>query len=343
MSTASKPAPLSEDFALGADGTRIFYEQTGDGPAVVLCDGVACDGFIWKYLRPALAARHRVIHWHYRGHGRSGAPVDPMRVEIADHAADLHAVLAHAGVERAALFGHSMGTQVCLEAYRQRREAVSALVLVCGSYGRITRSFHGTDALAQWLPAAIDFLERHPGLARALWSRGPASVSIWFARRLGEVDALRASTEDLTLYFEHMALLDPLMFFRMIRAAGRHSAEKLLPSIDVPALVVAAELDSFTPARNAEQMARQIPGAELLMVRGGTHSAPIEQPEAINGRVMQFLEERVDGRDDRTRPDQSSETTTAEAPGETFLLATEAHPGEPSGERDLVADEVPCG
>ncbi len=293
--TLASAAPY-EDFAFGPDGTRLYYEHAGDGPVVMLCDGIACDGFIWKYLYPVLTARHRVLHWNYRGHGRSGPPVDPARVGVADHARDLHAVLDHAGVERATLIGHSMGTQVCLEAYRQRPERVSGLVLACGSYGRITRTFHGTDALAHWLPAVIDLLERHPRLARALWSRGPADVLAWGARQLGEVDALRVRTEDLMPYFEHISTLDPVMFFKMVRAAGEHSAEDLLPSVRAPTLVVAAERDTFTPVRYAEQIARQVPGAEILTVPGASHTAPIEQPELVDRRVVDFLERRVDPR-----------------------------------------------
>ncbi len=292
--TIPPSATPHEDFALGPDGTRLFYERSGDGPVVVLCDGIACDGFIWKYLRPALTARHRVLHWHYRGHGRSGAPRDPSKVGIGDHARDLHAVLDHAGVERATLIGHSMGTQVCLESYRQRPERVASLVLVCGSYGRITRTFHSTDALVHWLPAVIDLLERHPRVARAVWSRGPADLLAWGARLMGEVDPVRTRTEDLVPYFEHISTLDPVLFFKMLRAAGEHSAENLLSAIRAPALVVAAERDTFTPTRYAEQMARQIPGAELLMVPGGSHSAPIEQPDLIDRRVIEFLERRVE-------------------------------------------------
>ncbi len=292
--TSPPSASPLEDFALGPDGTRLFYERSGDGPAVVLCDGIACDGFVWKYLRPALAARHRVLHWNYRGHGRSGPPLDASRVGIADHARDLHAMLAHAGVTRATLIGHSMGTQVCLEAYRQHPDRVAGLVLVCGSYGRITRTFHGTDALVHWLPAVIDQLERHPRIARALWANGPADLMVWFARMFGEVDALRIRTEDLLPYFEHITTLDPVMFFTMLRAAGDHSAEDLLTAVRAPTLVVAAERDTFTPTRYAEQMARQIPYAEILMVAGATHTAPIEQPELISRRVVDFLERRVD-------------------------------------------------
>ncbi len=282
--------------AEGPDGTRLFYTLEGDGPAgeaVVLNDGIACEGFIWRYLRPALRARYRVLHWNYRGHGRSGLPRDPARIGVPDHARDLHCVLDHAGVTRAGLLAHSMGTQVCLEALRQRPGVIAGMGLLCGSYGLITRTFHGTDFLGIALPAALDFAERHPKLVRAFWSRSPVALSVQMARWLGEVDALRIDPDDLAPYFEHLLHLDPVMFFRMLHAAGVHSAEDILASVKTPVLVVAGTRDTFTPSRYAEQMGRQIPGAELLLVPEGSHTVPLEQPERVNSRVLEFLAKRV--------------------------------------------------
>ena len=65
-------------FTTGRDGTRI-HVRLHEGPAAgaspvtaLLTDGIACDGFIWKYLWDDLARWMRVAHWNYRGHGRSG-------------------------------------------------------------------------------------------------------------------------------------------------------------------------------------------------------------------------------------------------------------------------------
>lgn len=280
-------------FAVGPDGTRLFYDVVGRGPVVMLCDGIACDGFIWKYLRPHLARSYTVLHWNYRGHGRSGPPRDPARIAVADHARDLRAVLDHADVERAALVGHSMGTQVCLEAWRQEPARVAALALLCGSYGRITRTFHGTDALAHALPVMLDFLRRHPILASLFPRATPAKLSVKMARLLGEVDGARIREEDLAPYFEHVALLDPEMFLQMLTHAGEHTAEDVLTAIRAPTLVLAAGRDTFTPVRLALQMAAQIPDADLLHLPDGSHTAPIEQPDVVNARVSEFLAARA--------------------------------------------------
>ena len=81
-------------FAVGCDDTPIFYRVHGpaNAPAVVFCDGIGCDGYVWKYLEAELAVIHRIVHWHYRGHGRTPMPRDPRRVDITDLADDLAAV-----------------------------------------------------------------------------------------------------------------------------------------------------------------------------------------------------------------------------------------------------------
>ncbi len=284
-----------QGFATAGDGTRLFYGVRGAGPAVVLNDGIGCDGFAWKYLQPHLATDHRVVHWHYRAHGRSGLPVDPGRIDLPAHARDLLAVLDALEVDRAVLVGHSMGTQVALETYRLAPERVAGMVLVCGSYGKVTATFHGSDMLKQVLPAILDAVERRKGLARALWGRLPSRLAFHIARLSKEVDALAIREEDFRPYMEHVSAMDPSIFLGMLRLAGEHTAEDLLERIEAPTLVISAERDTFTPAALAQHMAETIPGAELFVLRGASHAAPIEQPVAIQLRIDKFLRERVAG------------------------------------------------
>src|SRR5580700_4302475 len=287
--------------ASGSDGTRLYVrrqegparEGAARGPTAILCDGIACDGFIWKYLWDDLARVVDVAHWNYRGHGRSALPVDPAAVELADHARDLSAVRRALGDPEVVLFGHSMGCQVVLENFRLERAGVRGLVLVCGSSGRITHNFKGTDVLAQLLPRFLSRVEAYPEIARAIWSRVPPEVALQVALLTGEVDKSAIRPEDLMPYMTHMVDIDLPMFLRMLRSAGEHSAADLLPHIDVPALVIAGDRDTFTPARYAEEMAAALPQGELLMVQGATHVAPLERKELVAAQVEKFLRERV--------------------------------------------------
>lgn len=283
-----------ECFVDAEDGTRLFVEELGEGePPVVLTDGIGCDGFAWRYLAPRLAKRHRVIHCHFRGHGRSGPPVDREHLSIEDLARDLRCVCDALGVNRPVIAAHSMGVQVALEYCRQNPNDVGALVLMCGSFGRITTTFHGTDLLDQVLPSLVRGSKMFPSVARAVWGRVPAALAFRLACAGRELDGDRIEEEDFQRYWDHAALMDPDVFLRMLQYAGAHDAKGFLPDIDVPTLVVAAERDTFTPMELADEMARAIPNAELEVIEEASHAAPVEQPDRIADRVEEFLGSRL--------------------------------------------------
>jgi len=282
----------SQGFVRAEDGTRLFFGVRGEGPAIVLNDGIGCDGFVWRYLHPHLAERHRVIHWHYRGHGRSGPPADPARLNVEALARDLCVVLDHLEVQERVLLGHSMGTQVALESYRLAPDRTRALGLFCGSFGRVTHTFHGSDVLSQLLPGIIERAQRNRGLVRAFWSRVPSALAYRMARISGEVDALSIREEDFRKYWDHICAIDPDVFLPMLRLAGDHSAEDLLSRISAPTLVIAAERDTFTPPELAQKMAEAIPDAEFERI-SGSHAAPVEQPSTIQALLDDFLARRV--------------------------------------------------
>jgi pimeloyl-ACP methyl ester carboxylesterase len=296
-STSSKTIEWRESFARGEDGTRIYVREQpslkvpprADGLTCLLNDGIACDGFIWKYLWDFLSERTRVVHWHYRGHGRSEIPRDPERIHVSDHTADLDKVRLHVGDPPVVLFGHSFGCQVALEGFRTRPSSVRGLVLICGSSGRVTHTFRGTEALAQVLPGMIERVKAHPLLARGLWGSLPPEFALRVATLTGEIDSKLMDPADLLPYLQHMVDLDLLMFLRMLYDAGEHSAADLLPKIDVPVLVIAGDKDNFTPPRYAEDLARALPKGELLMLPA-THVAPLEQKRAVHERVAAFID-----------------------------------------------------
>ncbi|HYQ15893.1 MAG TPA: alpha/beta hydrolase [Polyangiaceae bacterium] len=285
------PEPALESFALARDGTRLYVRQHPSGiggvntPTAVLCDGLVCDGYIYRYLWDDLAELLPVAHFHYRGHGRSGLPVDRDRVDVAAHASDMNAVREHLGDPPVVLVGHSLGTQVCLEAYRARPERVRALVLLCGSFGRITHTFKGSDVLSTVLPDVQDFAARHPRLLRALWARVPVRVALKLGVMTGDIDPNKVRVEDVEPYFRHALHVDFNLFVRMLREAGEHSAEDLLPHISVPTLVVAGSKDTFTPPEVSVAMAESIPGARLVLVPGGSHILPLEE----RGQLLEVL------------------------------------------------------
>src|SRR5258707_7826016 len=148
------------------DGSPLFYESWGARGAltpVLFCDGIGCDGYVWRYLRHDLPDRFG-LHPHYRGHGRTAAPRDPQRVTIEDLADDVACVLDDALVERAVLVGHSMGVQVALETYRRHADRVAGLVLVCGAASHPLKTFRGSTTLQDMLPTIQKWVHRRPAI-----------------------------------------------------------------------------------------------------------------------------------------------------------------------------------
>lgn len=278
-------------YAVSEDGTPVFYESWGARDAelpVLLCDGIGCDGYVWRYLRDDLADRAG-LHLHYRGHGRTPAPRDASRITVEDLADDVACVLDDALVERAVLVGHSMGVQVALEAYRRHAARVAGLVLVCGAPSHPLRTFRGAAQLEHLLPTIQKWIQRVPGVVnRATRWLLPTRLSYEIAARL-EIRRELVEPADFMPYLEGMARIDARLFVAMLAAAGHHSADELLPAIAVPTLVIAGGRDGFTPPERSREMAEAIPGAELLELPHASHTAPIEQPRMVGDAIRSFL------------------------------------------------------
>ena len=282
-----------QDFLKTDEGTDLWFQVQGDGePSAVLCDGLGCDGFAWKYLLPSLRENRRVLRWHYRGHGQSGVPTDPSRIGMEFSCDDLLKLMDHAGLERSVIFGHSMGVQVALEFHRRHASRVAGLVLLCGSYGNPLDTWHDHTLLRKLFPVIRAAVEKAPHVARMITSRLKSSVALEFSLRT-ELNRDLLARDDFWPYLEHLSKMDPLMFVRTLDSLKDHSAWDHLPHIDVPVLVVGGEIDRFTPVWLSERMANHIPGCDYLFVPGGSHTAPLERPELVNERVQSFLRTRV--------------------------------------------------
>ena len=112
------------------DGARIEYQVTGDGPPLVLLHGFFGDRSTWHAAGhvDALADRFRLILVDLAGHGGSDAPRDPARYRMSAHAGDVAAVLDSLGVDRAAVWGASMGGRVGFHLIARFPGRVTALV-----------------------------------------------------------------------------------------------------------------------------------------------------------------------------------------------------------------------
>jgi pimeloyl-ACP methyl ester carboxylesterase len=296
----AKKSPAKIGYAISTvDATPLYYELSGkesnsereghDPVPIVLCDGIGCDGFIWKYLKPLLGEDRRVLRWHYRGHGRSRTPRDPRQVGIETLSDDLASVLDDVGIDEAIIAGHSMGVQVALEFQRRHRYRNKGLVLVCGAHSEPLQTFKGSDMLELALPALQRTVGAAPGIFRGI---GKALLTRDWMYRLAakfEIKEELLSQQDFMPYMKGLAHMDPALFLAMLAEAAQHSTRDFLGEIRVPTLVIGGELDTFTPPDLSREMAALIPGAELCIVHDGTHSTPLEHQELVGSVTKDFL------------------------------------------------------
>src|SRR6185503_11087712 len=108
------------------DGNRVHYKSYGKGrDALVFVHGWTCDMSFWSDQIPAFVNQTRVIAIDLPGHGKSDKPDITYSMDLFARAVD--AVLKDAGVARAVLVGHSMGTPVIREFYRKYPEKTIGL------------------------------------------------------------------------------------------------------------------------------------------------------------------------------------------------------------------------
>lgn len=284
-----------EGYATSRSGLKLYWRIDGlAGPTLVCCNGAGVSTFFWEPFARQLSSEYQVVRFDWRGHGRSDSPPDPRDVSIERCAEDLADLMDALRLERAVLLGHSAGAQVSFELFRRQRARVAALIPTLATYRRALESFLDTrlflgafEVIRRGVDAAPELLSR---VARPLFTSGAAER---VARLVGLVDPALAPHEFMVPLMEHLIRIDLRTLVAMASEAQRHDATDVLPTIDVPTLVVAAERDVFTPPRLAREMAEAIPGAELLLMPNATHAALIEQPDLLCLRVAKFLEERV--------------------------------------------------
>jgi len=249
------------------NSTQIHYESHGKGKeALVLVHGWGCNLNHWRDQIPELSKRNRVIALDLPGHGLSDKPETNYDMDL--FAAAIEAVMKDAGVERAVLVGHSMGTPVARQFYRKYPQKTLAIVIVDGGL----RPF-GTKEQREQFMAPL----RGPN-----WKEAVAPMSAFMTSTLPEADKTRVKTS-----FEstpHHVLVSAM------EAMGE-DALYATDKINVPVLAILAKTPFWAP--DTEQFLRSLaPDLEFQMWEGVDHFLFMGKPKEFNAAVIAFLNKK---------------------------------------------------
>jgi pimeloyl-ACP methyl ester carboxylesterase len=254
----------------------VWWEDTGgEGPPVLLIMGLGMTATGWWRTVPVLAeAGLRVIAFDNRGVGRSERPPGPYTV--AQMAQDAVSVLDAAGIDRAHVYGISLGGMIAQEVALRYPERVDALVLGATTAGG-----------ANFVPAADDVnavvqLRARMTAEYAVWASVPLNYAARTRREGGERIA-----DDIAQRLRFP--VEQEYYAAQLAAAHGHVADVV--AIRAPTLVVHGTEDVLIPPANGEKLAAAIPGAELALWPDAAHLYFTDEPEADRG-VARFLSAR---------------------------------------------------
>lgn len=264
-----------------AGDINIEHYIEGSGPPLLMIRGFAADCSNWgePFLAP-LRERFTTVRFSNRGTGLTDKPDGPITVrQMADDAANLLEAL---GIERAHIFGVSMGGMIAQEVVLNHAERVRGLVLGCTIPGGPQTVGAGPDIVSMLMPELG--LSRED-LVRKTW---PAIVTPGFIE----------SHHDFLEEMMGLALVNPTpveTFAKHSAAVREFDAFERLPAVAAPTLVIHGDADVLLPYENGAMVAGLIPGSDFRTIEGVGHMFFWEKPEESAGAIIEFLERVGEG------------------------------------------------
>lgn len=260
------------------DDVKIYWEEAGVGDPLLLIMGLGYTHDMWNRTLPVVSERYRTISFDNRGVGRSDVPPGPY--PIPTMAADAAAVMDSAGVERAHVFGISMGGMIAQEFALRYPDRVRSLILGCTTHG-------GPEAVAA-----------DAEVITTLMARGMMSAEDGIRAMIPFIydpsTSRRRIEEDLEI--RRRTFPTAAGYFAQVQGIMAFNSRSRLSQLRVPTLVIHGESDRLIPPENGRLIARLIDGAKLLMITGASHIFPTDQPEISHHAILDFLGEQLSDR-----------------------------------------------
>lgn len=254
------------------NGRLVGYEDRGEGLPVVLIHGYPLNRFIWEAQWNELSKLARVIVPDLRGFGESSMGAGD--VNIGTYADDIRELLDALGIdERAVIAGLSMGGYVALAYQRRYPNHVAALVLANSKAGPDNEA--GKEGRNKSITLA-----QEKGAAAITEAMLPKMLSPQSYSNTALVDRVRQIMESSSV---------PGIVAALGAMRDRPDSMPTLLEFSAPTLVLTGADDQLIPPSASEEMARAARNGQLVMIPGAGHLSAMEQPDAFNRALVEFL------------------------------------------------------
>lgn len=251
------------------NGIEMHYEVTGQGDPLVFIHGLGSSARDWEYQIDFFACDYQVVRPDLRGHGLSEKPPGPYSMPL--FAQDIAALISGLSIAPCHLVGISLGGMVALQLAIDCPQLVKSLTVVNS----------GSEMLVKGIQDRLNLLQRS------------LIVKLLGMRKMGEVLGGRLFPEDgqrelRETFIERWAENDPRAYQESLRAVVGWSVTDRLKGIQCPVLVISAEHDYISFEQKAPLL-EHIPGVEWKIIKESRHATTVDQPEAFNSGLGDFL------------------------------------------------------
>jgi pimeloyl-ACP methyl ester carboxylesterase len=249
---------------------ELHYEERGSGEPLLLIAGIPAVASDWDSLAEPLSNSRRVIAYDNRGSGESTVTPGPYTTRLL--AADAKGLLAALGIERADVFGMSLGGMIAQELALGWPERVNRLVLGCTHAGVDHAAPMPRETGRAFALRTDDWAERMRALAPFAFARGvdPGLLDGFIAKKSRDVQPTEG-------------------YAAQIQAVLTHDAYERLPQIAASTLILTGDDDQVIPAPSSDVLHKRIPDSRLHVIDGTGHLFFIERPEATLELLESFL------------------------------------------------------
>jgi Predicted hydrolases or acyltransferases (alpha/beta hydrolase superfamily) len=255
----------------------LMVEYAGNGEPIVFVHGFPLDHSMWRSQIDAFSQTHTVIAPDLRGFGQSEDSAGTVTME--QFADDIAAILEQLHVEGPITFcGLSMGGYIAWQFWKRHPKLLKRLIL-CD-----TRAIADSPEARQ---TRLDAAERV--LSEGQQFLAESMIPKMFA------PVTRERHPELVEETKRTILMNSPMGIAAAQKglAARPDVTSWLPEIKVPALLIVGEKDEISPPDEMQTIADALPHGKLVVIPDAGHMAPLEQPQAVNDAIRQFLDESV--------------------------------------------------
>ncbi len=256
-------------------GVDLFVEEKGEGPAVVFSHGLLWSGEMFRAQVEALSDRYRCITYDHRGQGRSEMPPE-RTIEIETVYEDAVALIEKLDVAPCHFVGLSMGGFVGIRLAARRPDLLRSVVLM-----DTAADAEPTDNVGRY--RMLNLVTRLGGLPLVAGQ----VVPIMFGKTFLE-DPARASLREE--WIGKLKALPRRVYRATNGVISRRSVEQELSKIEIPTLVLHGEEDVAIARPRCDRLVDGISGAKLVTIPRAGHTATVEEPDAVNAALAEFLD-----------------------------------------------------